>query len=614
MRTRASAATALYAAILTMLAAALVVPAPAAGGEAARPESPFIVTVHAGLESIRPGEELPVAIVFDIAEKHKIYDDDLSALEVGLAPDEGAKLVGKVKRPLPHEKFDSATGKTRRVHEGRAVFRFAVEASGPEPGEAGRTLVKVRVRFEGCSETICFLPDVRTLELAVPVRPEGAPAVRANAELFEDAYAEPAAAPDDFTGRSPLVAILFAFLFGIALSFTPCVYPLVPVTLAVIGAKSAEGGWRRGLALSLVYVLGLSVTYAALGVIVAKGGATVGATSTHWVVVTAVGIVFLALAASLFGVYDLEMPASWQAKLRMGRKGGPVGVFAMGLLSGLVATPCVAAPLYTVLTFIARTGSVFLGGAMLFAMAWGMGVILVLVGTFSGLQSKLPKAGGWMLKVKTALGVIVVVAALYFLRPVLPAGAFAAWFAIPLIAIGVWRGVIVRAAPDAPRGVLALRAAGIATLVFGLYLGGGALVRAGMPAPGISYLYPDEIVPSPSLVEFRTDYAAALAEARAARRPVMLDFVKPNCPGCRELEHNVFSREDVARESEAFVRVRVDINDPPVPVEELKDAYGIEGAPTVVWLDGDGKPMHDLTVADGGIAPEEFLRRMREAK
>jgi thiol:disulfide interchange protein DsbD len=598
-----------------MLLGALLISMPAEAGEPAAPESPFTVTVHAGLEAVRPGEELPVAVVFDIAAKHKVYDDASSVLEVGLVPGEGAKLLGNVKRPRPHEKFDPATKKTRRVHEGRAVFRLAVEAPAPSPDRPGEVVVKVRIRFEGCSESICFLPDTRTLELAVPVRDEGSPAARVNAELFKETETpSPSARQDDFTGRNPFVAVLLAFLFGVMLSFTPCVYPLVPVTLAVIGARSAGGGWRRGLALSLVYVLGLSVTYAALGVIAAKGGSTVGAASQHWAVVTVVAVVFLALAASLFGVYDLEIPASWQAKLRMGRKGGPLGVFAMGLLSGLVATPCVAAPLASVIAFIATTGSVFLGGAMLFAMAWGMGVILVLAGTFSGLQSRLPKAGGWMLAVKTALGVIIVLAAIYFLRPVLPAGTFTPWLAIPLVAVGVWRGVIVKTAPDAPRGVLALRAAGIITLVFGAYLGVGALVRAGVPAPVVSNLYPDAIVPSPSKIEFRTDYADALAEARAAGRPVMLDFVKPNCPGCRELEHNVFSREDVAREAQAFVRVRVDIDDPPVPVAELKALYGIQGAPTVVWLGRDGDPRRELTVADGGIGWQEFLRRMREAK
>jgi len=611
--------------LFAIILGALLATAPAPAAEPVWQVSPFTVTVHAGLESVRAGEELPVAVVFDIAPGHKVYDDALAALEVGLAPDETAKLIGDVRRPRPHEKPDPASGAVRLVHEGRAVFGLTVEAPAPPPDGPGEVVVRLRVSFEGCSEGSCFLRDTRTLELAVPVRAEGTPAVQINTELFGDDAAalaakspEDAAAaaepPDDFTGRNPIVAVVVAFLFGIAMSLTPCVYPLIPVTLAVIGAKSAGGGWRRGLALSLVYVLGLSVTYMLLGIIAAKGGSTVGAASSHWAVVTVVALVFLALAASLFGVYDLELPSSWQARLRMGKRSGPLGVFAMGGLSGLVATPCVAPPLYAVLGYILKTGNVFLGGAMLFAMGWGMGVILILAGTFSGLQSKLPRAGGWMVGVKTALGVVIVLAALYFARPIMPAWVFTVWLAAPLVILGIWRGVIVKTAPDAPRWRVAIRAAGITGLVFGAYFGVGTLLRAGVRVPLVAGAYPDAIIPSPSKIEFRTDYAQALAEARAAGRPVMLDFVKPNCPGCRQLEHEVFSRDDVAEEALAFVRVRVDIDDPPVPQQELKEAYDLVSAPTVVWLDAKGNMRKDLTVADGGIGWQEFLRRMREAK
>ncbi|MHC4200503.1 MAG: protein-disulfide reductase DsbD family protein [Planctomycetota bacterium] len=601
-----------YALILVGL---LAMHAPVRAGEPAWAGSPFAVNAHAGYAAARPGEEFPVALVFDIADKHKIYEE---SVKIDAAPGSKTKLL-RIERPRALEKHDGATGEVRKVYLGRTVFRLAVEAPGPTVERPGEVRVALSVSFQGCSETVCFLPETRPLELRLPVRPEGRPPELVNRELFTPLPAtplpatkgEPPAPADDFTRRSPLVAILLAFAFGLLLSFTPCVYPLVPVTVAVIGARTGAGGWRKGLLLSLVYVLGLSVTYAALGVIAAKGGSSVGAASQHWAVVTVMAVVFVALAVSLFGVYDLEIPSSWQSKLRMRRAGGPVGIFLMGMLSGLVATPCVAAPLASVLVFIATTGSIVLGAAMLFAMAWGMGALLILAGTFSGLSSKLPKAGGWMVGVKTALGIVLLFAALYFLRPVLPVWAFTAWLAVPLFVLGVWRGVWKRTAPDTPRGRLALRAAGLAAFVLGTYLGVGALIREGMPAPLMSALYPDEVVPSPSKITFRTDYEAALREAEASRRPVMIDFVLPNCSGCRQLEENVFSRDDVAAEAKRFVTTRVDLAAAPVPVEELKARYRIFGAPSVVWIDTSARIRHDLTVADGGVAPEEFLRRMR---
>jgi len=597
----------------------------ASAARAGPADSPFRIRAHAGHAAARPGEELPVAVVFDIADKHKVYEE---SVKIDAASGSSVKIL-RTELPRAIEKHDKATGEVRRVYLGRTVFRLAVEAPGPAAERPGEVRVALSVRFQGCSETVCFLPESRPLELRLPVRRDGEPPELANQEFFAPLLGtkgEPPASPaDDFTRRNPLVAILLAFAFGLLLSFTPCVYPLVPVTVAVIGARTGSGGWRKGLVLSLVYVLGLSVTYAALGVIAAKGGSSVGAASQHWAVVSVMAVVFVALAVSLFGVYDLEIPSSWQSKLRMRRAGGPVGIFLMGTLSGLVATPCVAAPLASVLVFIAATGSVVLGAAMLFAMAWGMGALLILAGTFSGLSSKLPKAGGWMVGVKTALGIVLLFAALYFMRPILPLWAFTAWLAVPLFVLGLWRGVWTRAAPDTPRPKLALRAAGLAMFVLGAYLGVGALIRGGMPAPLLSAIYPDEVVPSPSKIEFRTDYETALREAKVSGRPVMIDFVLPNCSGCRQLEENVFSRDDVAAETERFITVRVDLAaapvsaaraEPdvpaaPVPVGEFKATYRIFGAPSVVWIDTSARIRHDLTVADGGVAPAEFLRRMR---
>ena len=623
----------------SILIGLLLVSSTARTGRAGEADSPFRIRAYAGHAAARPGEELPVAVVFDIADKHKVYEE---SVKVDAASGSTVRIL-RVERPGALEKHDKATGEVRRVYLGRTVFRLAVEAPGPTAERPGEYRVALSVRFQGCSETVCFLPETRMLELRLPVRRDGEPPELVNQEFFAPlsaAKGEPPASPaDDFTRRSPLVAILLAFAFGLLLSFTPCVYPLVPVTVAVIGARTGSGGWRKGLVLSLVYVLGLSVTYAALGVIAAKGGSSVGAASQHWAVVTVMAVVFVALAVSLFGVYDLEIPSSWQSKLRMRRAGGPVGIFLMGMLSGLVATPCVAAPLASVLVFIATTGSVVLGAAMLFAMAWGMGVLLILAGTFSGLSSKLPKAGGWMVGVKTGLGIVLLFAALYFMRPILPLWAFTAWLAVPLFVFGLWRGVWMRVAPvsatraepdvpvapDTPRAKLVLRSVGLAAFVLGAYLGVGALIQGGMPAPLLSAIYPDEVVPSPSKIEFRTDYEAALREADASGRPVMIDFVLPNCSGCRQLEENVFSRDDVAAEAKRFVTVRVDLAaapfsaaraEPdvpaaPVPVDELKVRYRIFGAPSVVWIDTSARIRHDLTVADGGVAPEEFLRRMR---
>ena len=589
-------------AALIVSAAAIAAPAE----EAARRASPFGVRPLAGLEAVRPGETLPVAVVFDIPPRHKIYEESVS---ISLAPEAGTgKRIVSETRPPAEKKLDEAADEVVAVYEGRAVFTLRVELSA-EGGPGDRISVALAVKFQGCTDKTCFMPETRELALSVPVRPEGAAPVRANEEFF---VPTPGAGTGDEAERGFFIRILLAFLGGLTLSLTPCIYPLVPITAAVIGARG--GGWRRGLALSLVYVLGLSITYAILGAAVAKAGGAFGSASTHWAVVSLIGIVFVALAWSLFDVYELELPSSWQVRLRVKRGGGPGGVFLMGLLSGLVASPCIAGPILSVLLYISRTGSAILGAAMLFALAWGMSVFLILAGTFSGMSSGLPKAGGWMLGVKTALGAVVLVASLYFLRPLLPLWAFTAWLAVPLVALGTWRGALVKTDLAASRGRKALRAAGLTALVFGVYFGVGALVRIGVPAPAVSYLYPDAIVPSPSLIDFRADHDAALSGARASGRPAMIDFVIDDCVGCRELERNVFSREDVAAEAERFVPVRVNLSAPEVDAKRFSDEYGVSAAPVVLFVDASGEVRYDLRVTGGGIRPEEFLRRMREVR
>ena len=608
---------------LVLTAALTLAAATAFAQEAPAPASPFAVHLVSGLEAARPGDTLPVAVVFDTSPHHKVYEESVS---IALAPHAGSSRIVKETRPPARKKFDKATGEVTSVYEGRAVFALDVELPA-EGSSADSVALPITVAFRGCSLDTCFMPEMRELTLSVPARREDAAPVRVNEDLF--APPSVAATPDSGTGdeadRGLIVHVLLAFLGGLMLSFTPCVYPLIPITAAVIGAKG--GGWRKGLTLSLVYVLGLSITYSVLGAAVAKAGGAFGSLSTHWAVLSMIGVVFVAFAWSLFDVYELEVPQSLQAKLRLKRAGagphlsrraqaagGPAGVFLMGLLSGLVAGPCVAGPILTVLLTISRTGDAILGAAMLFALAWGMSVFLILTGTFSGMTSKLPKAGAWMLAVKTGLGVVVLLASLYFLRPVLPLWAFTAWVAVPLVALGIWRGALVKNDFIASRARKALRAAGLTALVLGLYLGVGALVRIGMPAPLIGYIYPDAVVPSASLVEFRTDYDAALADARASGRPAMIDFVIDDCVGCRELEEHVFSREDVAREAERFVAVRVNLSDPAVDATRFSDEDGVSAAPVVLFVDTAGSVRYDLRVTGGSIRPEDFLRRMREVR
>ncbi len=590
--------------------AALLAGGPADGGEAPfptdppfdtpppfAPASPFMVELKAGVDSARPDDVIPVAVVLDVPETHKLYADSVTF----------EPALSGVKAPPPEVKADAVTGELRAVYTGRAVFRGTLVA----PAAAGESIgLALRVGLQGCSDRACFPPEARELVLSLPLAPEGTTPAPANRELFSE---ESGSIWTDFTGRGLIVAVVISFLLGIALSATPWVYPLIPVTAAVIGAGAGKKGGARAFALSMIYVLGISITYATLGALAGAGGRRFGEAASHPAVVTTLAVVFLALAASRFAVYELERPSSGQARLRVRAAGGPVGILLMGLLAGLVVSPCIAGPLASVLIYIAKTGEVVRGAAMLFAMAWGMGLILIVAGTFSGLMSRLPKAGGWMVAVKTAFGVVLIVMALYYLRPVLPMWLFTAAVAAPLVAFGLWRGAWTRVPPAASRGRHALRAAGIAALVFGLYFGLGAAIRRGMPAPTLSGLYASDMAPSPSRVKFRSDYADALSLARETKRPTMIDFYTRVCSARKELDAHIFAREDVAKESERFVNIKGDLDgDAAAPGEIARLRVG--AAPTVVGLDSAGAVRSALTREGRDVTPAAFLRRLRAVK
>ena len=564
---------------------------------------PFGIEAYPGYDGVRPGEAVPVAVVLGVAPAHWVYAE---SVEIGPAPGTGARIV-REERPPSITHRDPETGFASKVYTGRAVFRLEVEIPRDLAEGAEQVNLGLRVGYAGCGESVCFPPGIREVNLTLSVRPEGESPGLVNRQFFGKQER-----PGPGYGEMGLVlALVTAFAGGLLLSLTPCIYPLIPITAAVVAAAGGGRSWKKGLALTLVYVMGLSLVYAAAGAAAAKAGGLLGAASRHWAIVSAIAAIFVALAFSLLDVYDLTLPAGWRTKLAIGRAGGPVGVFVIGMLAGLVASPCIAGPIAGVLVYISTTGDVFYGALLLFTMAWGMSALLILAGTFSGFMSVLPKSGGWMLAVKAFLAVVLLVASLYYLRPVLPAWSFTVWLAAPLIGLGLWRGVLVRIPLEASRARRALRAGGIAALVFGLYFGVGALIRAGVPVPVVSALYPDTILRPSSRIPFRTDYREAVAEARDSGRPVMVEFTGETCPACRELELKIFSREDMAAEAERFISIRVDVGRADLPGDILS-RYDVKGVPTVVWIDSRGDMVGALTVTGSDIAPEEFLRLMKQ--
>jgi thioredoxin:protein disulfide reductase len=397
-------------------------------------------------------------------------------------------------------------------------------------------------------------------------------------------------AGDAFTqalNRGPLFAGLAAMVGGFLVSLTPCVYPMIAITVSVFGAREAKSRWEAA-GLSTVFVLGIAAMFTPMGMLAGLTGSAFGtALANKWVVI-GISLIFLALAANLFGAFEFVLPDSLTQRLASVGGVGYGGAFVLGLVSGVVAAPCTGPVLTGILVWIGKTQSVAQGAAALFAFSMGLGVPFWLVGTFA---VKLPKSGRWMVHVKSVFGIVMVVAALYFLRNAFPAlahlarptTAFALGAAGTLV-VGLLLGAVHLSFDDGGAIVKARKVTGIAAAVTGTFLLVG---WAQAPRGELSWLHAEE---------------EAKQLAVSSGKPMMIDFTATWCGACQELAKHTFTDPRVQAEASRFVAVKVDATNEDDPkVEATMKRYAVRGLPTVVLLDSHGKEAHrfvDFVEAD----------------
>ncbi|WP_248340678.1 protein-disulfide reductase DsbD family protein [Anaeromyxobacter paludicola] len=399
--------------------------------------------------------------------------------------------------------------------------------------------------------------------------------------------------------QGSVLAFAIAFAGGVLTSLTPCVYPLIPITVSVFGARKAAGR-RQAVALSALYVLGIAAMYSALGVGAALTGKAFGsATQSPWVL-GAVALVFAAMAASMFGAFELQLPGAWQARLSQVGGAGYAGAFAMGLVAGVIAAPCTGPVLAAALTYVATRGSALYGFGIMFTYALGVGLLFFVLGVSS---ISLPKSGAWMDAVKSAFGVALLAAAGIFLKDAFPAlkplflaTRGAALAAAAAAGLGVLLGALSGSfhAPPAERLTKAL---GVALVVLGVVYAAGA-GNARRAAAEARAPFPWE-----------HDEPAALARARAEGRPVIIDFWADWCAACQELDHLAWADPRVREEAKRFVTLKVDGSTDDPAFEAAYKKYAVVGMPTVVLIDGKGRELPDRVTA--AIGAEQMLSKLR---
>jgi thiol:disulfide interchange protein DsbD len=560
------------------------------------------VDVRISQTVVKPGSDTRVAVMMDIQEGWHINANNPTLdwligteLSVDLAP--GWKLADVTYPPAKIFRFAFADDELS-VYEGASPIFLTL--SVPADAANGTVSFDGRLRVQACDDQTCLPPSTIPVHFVLTVGPES---VEADEPLF-GAYVAAGGSTGGFVsfeeaGQQNAIARLIdesgllwtfitIFLIGLALNLTPCVYPMLTVTVSIFGNQT-DSNILRVFSKAVVYVLGIASMYSALGVLAAVSGGLFGsALQSPWVL-AGIGLLLFALALSSFGLYEITLPYWLTSKLGGTQSTGFIGVYVSGLVVGVFAAPCVGPPVIALLAFVGAKGDILFGFWSFFILSLGLGLPYLMLGTFSGLLSKLPRSGVWMVWVKQVFGVVLTGVAIFYVG----LAFFPKWtvWVIP-VTLGLGGAYLgfIEGSGTAQRGFRMFKyAVGIAGLAGSLWMGQALL--------------------KPS-VEWTPYSEAAYGRALADGTPMILDFYADWCIPCIELDRSTFTDSRVIAAMEPYARFKVDLTNFDSPESEaLRRQFGIAGVPTIVFIGEDGAERTASRVV-GFLDPDAFLVRM----
>ena len=534
-----------------------------------------------------------------MADKIHVYEDALHYRIIS-----PTQLELEVEKPKAHD-FDGDM-----VYDKSLVVSLSKEEI--EKKVAGEYVLEIE--FQGCSDAgICYQP----IKKSFPFKGRELGTFDKIKQLVKEGNASKIV--DVLVNESSLFVLFLFFIFGLLLSLTPCIFPMIPILSSIIVSQQSgeeKPSVSQAFFTSLVYVLAMAMTYTIVGLVAGLIGADLQAAMQNPWVLTIFSGVFVALALSLFGYYEIGLPASWQSKLTKASdnaqgKGGIIGTVVMGALSALIVGPCTAAPISGAVIFISHTGDALLGGAALFVMSLGMGMPLLLVGLGAG--KFMPRPGGWMTRISQVFGVMMLALAIFMLSRILPAGFTMTLWALLFMGTAIYMGVF-----SDKEGEGTMKLFRVLALTFLLY---GASLFIGALSGSTSVLRPFMKFTSPSavaVIEAKTDKSTHLGysvarlmdEVKASDKPVVVDFGKDSCTACVELEEITFPDARVKEEMKRFTFIKIDLTANNDDDKALLKEYGLFGTPNIIFFGTDNKykPEKSLT---GFIPPEDFSEHLK---
>ena len=560
-----------------------------------QPEEAFQIT------AVLEGDVIETKVT--LADKIHVYDDDTLHYMI-TSP---FKVELDIKRPASHD-FD-----------GDKVFKKEILVTIPVKDITSKVSGDYTLEIEilGCDEKgICYQPFIKSFNF------KGAKAGVFDKISSLTKEGNTAKIADVLSSESSFFVILLFFIFGLLLALTPCVFPMIPILSSIIVSQSGDGkpSVAKAFFTSLVYVVSMALTYTVVGVVAGLLGADIQAAMQNPWVLTVFAAMFVALAYSLFGYYEIGLPASWQSKISKasddaGQKGGITGTAIMGLLSALIVGPCVAPPLGGAVLFISHTGDALLGGVALFVMSMGMGMPLLLVGIGAG--KFMPKPGGWMTAVSQVFGVMMLGLAIFMLGRILPDMATMILWSLLFIGSALFMGVFnPSSATQGAKKLFQLLA--VVFMIYGASLFVGALsgstsmfkpfekfTQVGISRVGTS-------IESSGDEKSHRGYSIArlMEEVKASDKPVVVDFGKDSCTACAELEHITFPDPKVQEQLKNFTFIKIDLTDNSDDDKELLKNFELFGTPNIIFFGKDNKYIAEKSLT-GFISPEVFAEHLK---
>ena len=535
----------------------------------------------------------PVLFKLTVAKDWYIHaamkEDFLIPTELAFSNSANLK-IDKILFPETKKKKFEYTDKPVDVYSGTFFVKGTVSVENESPD--GLQTIKGELSYQACSAVSCLAPETLPVDLQFTVVPPGTRTAQINQDIFLSSQDSGTA---EFKFDAGLLLVLFGIFFnGLALNLTPCVYPLIPITLSFFGGRSDKTRGNTILA-GLIYLAGISFTYSLLGVLAAKSGSMLGAALQYPPVLIFIALVMTTLAFSFFGFWEFGLPSAL-TKLASKNYQGYYGTFFMGLTLGIVAAPCIGPFVLTLLIHVGQKGDPFLGFLYFFVLSLGQGVPLCILAIFSGAISRLPKSGDWMLWIKKVFGWVLIGMGYYYIRS--------------LISNALLEHVIL------------LGLAIIASLHLGWIDKSGKnlhffkYIKRGLSfiiiISSIFYLYTAIDMDLKESVKWTPYNETLLENAAENSKPAIMDVYADWCGPCKLMDKHVFKDPEVIKLSENFIMTRLDITRKTQKQDEIRSKYSIAGAPTIIFFDKNGNEIPDLRI-EAEVEADEFISHMKKA-